>query len=101
MNSIKVSGKIIRKDKNKKDDRYLKLVLAMPLHMKSFDEGTFKQCYSYLSFTLFGIDKEQYDNLRKGNYVEIIGWILGNCKEDGTIKDNLIICPKTVTKGVR
>lgn len=99
MNTIKISGKVIKKEKTKKDD--LKIVLAMPLHMKVYDEGTFKQCYSYLSFTLFGLEKEQYDNLRKGNFVEIIGYIAGNCKEDGTPKSDLTILPKSVTKGVK
>lgn len=99
MNTIKISGKVIKKEKTKEDD--LKIVLAMPLHIKVYDEGTFKQCYNYLSFTILGLEKEQYDNLRKGNSVEIIGYVTGNCNEDGTPKRNLTIYPKSVTKGVR
>ena len=101
MNNIKISGKIIKKTKNEIDDRYLRVVLAMPLHIKYYDEGMFKQCFSYLSFDLFGLDKEQYSDLRKGSYVEIYGSVVGNCKEDGTLKNNLIICPKSIMKGVR
>ena len=102
MNLIKISGKIIQKEKNNKDNRTLKIVIAIPLRMKSFDEdGNVKQCYSYFSCSLIGLDKEQYTNLRKGNYVEITGYICGNCKDDGTIISDTTIFPKSITKGGR
>ena len=102
MNTIKISGKIVKKETIKNNKSLLKLVLAMPLHMKSYDpeKGTMKQYYTHLSFTLFGLEKEQYDTLRKGNIVEIIGAVAGNCKADGTMVNELLVCIKSVTKGV-
>ena len=101
MNSIRISGKILQKDKIKNNNNSLKIILAMPLQMQYYDKGTFKQCYSYLSFILAGIDDDQYKYLRKGSYVEIIGCLLGNCKEDGTLKENhLTIVPNTIKKEV-
>lgn len=101
MNTIKISGKVIKIEKFKDSDYYLKLVIAMPLHMKMYSEETFKECYSYLSFVLSILDKEQVKDLKVGNSVEIIGVIGGNCKEDGTESSDLMIFPKSVMKGVR
>ena len=47
-----------------------------------------------------GLEKEQYDTLRKGNIVEIIGAVAGNCKADGTMVNELLVYIKSVTKGV-
>lgn len=100
MNTIKISGKVVKLDKVKNNDYYLKLVIAMPLHMKMYSERTFKECYSYLSFVLSILEKEQVKDLKVGNSVEIIGVIGGNCKEDGTDIKDLLIFPKSVTRGV-
>ncbi len=100
MNSIKIAGKVLKKEKQKKNDQYLDILIAVPLHMKVYDEGNFKQLYSYLSFSLFGLNNDQYNNLRKGNFVEIIGQVVGNSNEDGTQKKNLIVIPKSIMKGV-
>lgn len=99
MNTIKISGKVVKIEKAKNNDYDLKLVIAMPLHMKMYSEGTFKQCYSYLSFILSILEKDQFKDLEVGNFIEIIGDIGGNCKEDGTMTKELIIFPKTVMKG--
>jgi len=99
MNTIKISGKVVKIEKIKNNDYDLKLVIAMPLQMKMYSEGTFKQCYSYLSFVLSILEKEQFKDLQEGNFVEIIGVIGGNCKEDGTMTKDLMIFPKTVMKG--
>ena len=37
MNTIKISGKIVKKETIKNNKSLLKLVLAMPLHMKAYD----------------------------------------------------------------
>ncbi len=100
MNSIKIAGKVLKKEKQKKNDQYLDILIAVPLHMKVYDDGNFKQLYSYLSFSLFGLNNDQYSNLRKGNFVEIIGQVVGNSNEDGTQKKNLIVIPKSIMKGV-
>lgn len=100
MNTIKISGKVVKIDKVKNNDYYLKLVIAMPLHMKMFSEGNLKECYSYLSFVLSILEKDQVKDLKVGNSIEIIGVIGGNCKEDGTGIKDLMIFPKSVTKGV-
>lgn len=99
MNAIKIAGKIVKKEKQKKNDPYLNILVAVPLHLKVYDEDTFKQLYNYVSLSLFGLDNDQYTNLRKGNFVEIIGQIVGNSNEDGTEKRDLIIIPKSVMKG--
>lgn len=99
MNTIKISGKVVKIEKAKNNDYDLKLVIAMPLHMKMYSEGTFKQCYNYLSFILSILEKDQFKDLEVGNFIEIIGDIGGNCKEDGTMIKELIIFPKTVMKG--
>lgn len=100
MNAIRIAGKVLKKEKQKKSDFLLDILIAVPLNLKIYDEGNYIQQYNYFSFTLFGLDKNQYSNLRKGNFVEIVGQIVGNSNEDGTEKNNLIIIPKTVTKGV-
>lgn len=100
MNTFKISGKVVKKEKIKGNDLMVNLVLAIPLGMKVYDEESFTPVYNYLSFSIFGLDKEQYDNLRKGNSVEIIGFITGNCDKDGNKKSELIVLPKSVTKGV-
>lgn len=99
MNAIKIAGKIVKKDKQKKNDSFLNILIAVPLHLKVYDEGNFKQLYSYVSLSLFGVDQDQLSNLRKGNFVEIIGQIVGNSNEDGTEKKDLIVIPKSVMKG--
>ncbi len=99
MNTIKIAGKVLKKEKQKKNDSFLDILIAVPLNMKVYDEGNFIQQYNYFSFTLFGLDENQYTNLRKGNFVEIIGQIAGNSNEDGTEMKNLIIIPKTIMKG--
>ncbi len=99
MNTIKIAGKVLKKEKQKKNDSFLDILIAVPLNMKVYDEGNFIQQYNYFSFTLFGLDENQYTNLRKGNFVEIIGQIIGNSNEDGTEKKNLTIIPKTIMKG--
>lgn len=100
MNVFKISGTVLKKEKQKGEDRTLRLVLAVPLNMKIYSEGTFKPTYDYLSFSLYGLNQDQSSNLRKGNYVEIIGYIIGNCDKDGNNKKELTILPKTITKGV-
>lgn len=100
MNSIKLAGKVVKKESQKKNDPYLNILIAVPLHMKVYDDGNFKQLYHYISLSLFGVDNEQYANLRKGNFVEIIGQIVGNSNEDGTQKRDLIIIPKSIMRGV-
>lgn len=100
MNLFKISGKVMKKEKVKGNDLILNLVLAIPLGMKVYDAESFVPAYSYLSISLFGLDKEQYDNLRKGNFVEIIGSVTGNSDKEGNKKSELIILPKTITKGV-
>ncbi len=99
MNTIKIAGKVIKKEKQKKNELFLDVLIAVPLNLKVYDEGNYIQQYNYFSFTLFGLDKNQYSNLRKGNFVEIIGQVVGNSNEDGTEKNNLIIIPKTIMKG--
>jgi len=100
-NTVKLSGIIVKKEKLKNKD--LRIVLAMPLHMKTFDnEGNVKRCFTHFSFTIVGlIEQEEYSILRKGNFVEIIGLITGNCTEDGTILRGLEIIIKSVAKGVK
>lgn len=99
MNTIKIAGKVVKKEKQKKNDTFLNILVAVPLHLKVYDEGNFKQLYNYISLSLFGLDNDQYTNLRKGNFVEIIGQIVGNCNEDGTEKRDLIVIPKSIMKG--
>ncbi len=99
MNSIKIAGKVVKKEKQKKNDQYLDILIAVPLHMRVYDDGDFKQLYHYISLSLFGIDSDQYANLRKGNFVEIIGQLVGNSNEDGTVKKGLIVIPKSIMKG--
>lgn len=98
MNTIKIAGKVIKKEYQKKNDT-LNILLAVPLHLKVYDDDNFKQLYHYISISLFGLEKEQYNNLRKNNFVEIIGQIIGNSNEDGSTKSDLIVIPKSVTKG--
>ncbi len=100
-NTIKLSGIIVKKEKLKNKD--LRIVLAMPLHMKTFDnEGNVKRCFAHFSFTIVGIiEDEEYSILRKGNFVEIVGYITSNCKEDGTILRGVEIIIKSVAKGVK
>ena len=99
MNYIKIAGKIIKKEKQKKNDDFLNILIAVPLNMKVYSEGNFKQLYNYVSLSLFGLNSEQYTNLRKGNFVEIVGQIIGNSNEEGTKKRDLIVIPKSVMKG--
>lgn len=99
MNTIKIAGKVVKKEKQKKNDSFLNILVAVPLHLKVYDEGNFKQLYNYVSLSLFGLDNDQYTNLRKGNFVEIIGQIVGNSNEDGTEKRDLIVIPKSIMKG--
>lgn len=98
MNNIRIAGKIIKKEKQKNKDLFLDILLAIPINFKVYHKGNFIQKYNYFSFTLFGLDKSQYSNLRKGSFVEIIGQIVGTSDKDGTEKNNLIIIPNTVTK---
>ena len=101
MNSIKIAGEIIKKEKSRKNDTFLNVIVAVPLHMKVYGDGNFKQLYNYVSLSLFGLENDQYDILRKGNFVEIIGQIVGNSNEDGKKKRDLIVIPKSIMKGVR
>lgn len=99
-NTIKLSGIIVKKEKLKNKD--LRIVLAMPMHMKTFDSnGNVKRCFTHFSFTIVGIEDEDYSILRKGNFVEIVGYIHGNCNEEGTILRGLEIMIKSVAKGVK
>lgn len=100
MNTIKLSGKVVKKEKVKKNDYFVKVVLAVPLHLRICDEGIVEQEYYYVSFLLFKMSKEDKSNLRKGSQVRIIGEIGGNCDEDGNNESELIIIPKSITKGV-
>lgn len=101
MNFFRISGKVIKTTKIKKCDLFVNVILAVPLNYRIYDEDSLKQQYNYISFFIFGLDQEQYKNLRKGNYVEINGMIAGNCNEDGSNKIDLIIFPKSVAKGVK
>jgi len=100
-NTIKLSGIIVKKEKLKNKD--LRIVLAMPLQMKTFDnEGNVKRCFAHFSFTIVGlIEQEELSILRKGNFVEIVGLITSNCNEEGTILRGVEIIIKSVAKGVK
>lgn len=101
MNNFKISGKVIKTKKIGKNDLFVNVVLAVPLNYRIYDENNLiKQQYNYISFSIFGLDQEQYRNLRKGNYVEISGMMAGNCDENGNLKKDLIIFPKSIMKGV-
>lgn len=99
MNSIKIAGRIIKKDKRKKNSLFLNILIAVPLRLKVYDDDSFKQLYNYISVSLFGLDSSQYSTLRKGSFVEIIGQIVGNSNEDGSMKKDLVIIPKAIKKG--
>ena len=100
MNTFKISGKVVKTTKIKKSDLFVNVILAVPLNYKIYDDDNLKQQYNYISFSIFGLDQDQYKNLRKGNYVEISGMMAGNCNEDGSNKMDLIIFPKSIMKGV-
>jgi len=87
------------KEKQKKNDQYLNILIAVPLHMKVYDDGNFKELCHFISLSLFGVDNEQYVNLRKGTFVEIIGQIVGNSDAEGTLKKDLIVIPKSIMRG--
>lgn len=99
MNLIKISGKIIEKERIEKKD-YINVLLAMPLRIKVYEDGEYKPTYSYIKFGLFGLDEQQYSNLEKGTFIDIIGTVHGNCDKNGKKTGEMLIIPRTITRGV-
>lgn len=100
MNTIRLTGKVLKKELIKDNDIAFKILLAIPLNMRVADGDTFKRVYSYLTFTLCGMNIENFTELKVGNYIEIIGNIYGNCDENGNNVGGLTIYPRSIMRGV-
>ena len=100
MNTIRLTGKVLKKDLLKDNNSAFKILLAIPLNMRVADGDTFKRVYSYLSFTLCGMSLENFTELKEGNYIEITGSIYGNCHENGSNIGELTIYPRSIMRGV-
>ncbi len=91
----------IKKERQRKKDALVNIIIALPLNMKVYHNGTFKQMYNYVSLALLGVNQEQCAELKKGNLIKISGQIVGNSNENGKNKRDLTIVPKTITKGIK
>ena len=100
MNTIRLTGKVLKKELVKGNNVAFKILLAIPLNMRVSDGDTFKRVYSYLSFHLCGMNIDSFTELKEGNYIEIIGSVYGNCEEDGSNVVGLTIYPKSIMRGV-
>ncbi len=97
MNNIKISGRVISKTKEKNNSMIINVLLAVPIKYRIYNDGVLEQNYNYLSFKLIG---KNFSNLRKGSYVDIVGYIIGNSDENGNLAEGVFIVPSAISKGV-
>ena len=97
MNNIKISGRVISKTKEKNNSMIINVLLAVPIKYRIYNDGVLEQNYNYLSFKLIG---KNFSNLRKGSYVDIVGYIIGNSDENGNLVEGVFIVPSAISKGV-
>jgi len=100
MNLIKLSG-IVNEVECFEDDCFTRIILAIPIKIKSLNKKEIKQRYTYISFLVFTNDYELYDEVEVGDYFEITGELMRNSYESESHGDALLIYPKSVRGGLK